>query len=71
MRKPHKSYEPLDCDNVMIQAKLEAHRLRKEAISKFWSDVFLLIGSAAHSLARYLNRIKIHCHIRSRDARKA
>ena len=36
MRKPHKSYEPLDCDNVMIQAKLEAHRLRKEAISKFW-----------------------------------
>jgi hypothetical protein len=69
MRKLPKGYELLDRDIVMAEAKLEAHRLRQEAISEFWNTVFSLIGTAVRSIARYLSPIKIHRHFRSSDER--
>jgi hypothetical protein len=65
MRNPPKGYEPLNRDIVMAQAKLEAHRLRREAMSEFWRAVFSLSDTAARSLARYVSRIKMHRHFRA------
>lgn len=60
MRNPPAGYEPLDRTALITQAKQQARRLRRQAVSDFWDGVNASCAKAERSLTRFLNRLSRH-----------